>query len=48
MDWFTLLFIVILTVSEVTSFSCSSQRPSGPASGDDAPLPQQVTSILLH
>ena len=42
---FTLLFIAILTVSKVTSFSCSNHRPSGSASGNDVPAPQQVATL---
>ena len=45
MGCFNLLFIVILTVSKVVSFSCSGQRQSGPANGDDAPIHQQVTTL---
>ena len=41
----TLLFIAILTVSKVTSFSCSNHQPSGSTSGDDVPAPQQVATL---
>jgi len=42
---FSLLFIIILAVSEVTSFSYSNQQPSSSASGDDVPGSQQVTTL---
>ena len=45
MACFTLLFIAILTVRRVTSFSCSNHQPSGSASGNDVPAPQQVVTI---
>jgi len=45
MDCFTVFFIVILTVGNVTSFPCSDQQPSGLASGDDVLRTQQATTL---
>jgi len=45
MVWFTILFIVVLFVSEVTSFSCSNKDKPGPASCDDDPVSQKLTAL---
>jgi len=45
MGCFTLLFFIILTISKVTSFSCTGQLISDQASGDDVPIPQKVTIL---
>jgi len=45
MGCFILLFVAFLTISKVTSFSCSNQQPLGSASGDDFPGSQEVTTL---